>query len=104
MLQAMIFDMDGVLVDSQPYINQSFNRIFAEDGYQLTDAQMNQQSGRSLKDQLEVWQEKYGIRKYDLQDFSQNQSQSSLNDFQQHLTHQQSPQVHWEYLDQRRPS
>lgn len=38
MIEAVLFDMDGVLVDSEAYIRQAAMKMFAEKGYQVSEA------------------------------------------------------------------
>ena len=38
MIEAVLFDMDGVLVDSEAYIRQAAIKMFAEKGYQVSEA------------------------------------------------------------------
>ena len=38
MIEAVLFDMDGVLVDSEVYIRQAAIKMFSEKGYQVSDA------------------------------------------------------------------
>ena len=37
MIEAVLFDMDGVLVDSEAYIRQAAISMFAEKGYQVSE-------------------------------------------------------------------
>ena len=37
MLKAIVFDMDGVLTDSEPFYREAINRILAEHGYSLSE-------------------------------------------------------------------
>jgi HAD superfamily hydrolase (TIGR01509 family) len=48
---AVIFDMDGVIIDSNPLIAKAWTSFFAEHGIRLTPAQLNQYVyGRSAQD------------------------------------------------------
>jgi len=38
MIEAVLFDMDGVLVDSEAYIRQAAMKMFAEKGYEVSEA------------------------------------------------------------------
>jgi len=38
MIEAVLFDMDGVLVDSEAYIRQAAIKMFAEKGYEVSEA------------------------------------------------------------------
>lgn len=52
MLQAIIFDMDGVLVNTGGSIDKSFNMVLAKYGARLDPSQKQKFLGRSLHDQL----------------------------------------------------
>jgi HAD superfamily hydrolase (TIGR01509 family) len=58
---AVIFDMDGVLVDSTEIIWASHNEVLGRYGVHLTDADIRQYQGKSLRDGIEGWNKKYGL-------------------------------------------
>lgn len=49
-MKAVIFDMDGVLIDSEPASKQAFTRAFAAVGIYFTEDMYQKILGRSLKD------------------------------------------------------
>jgi beta-phosphoglucomutase-like phosphatase (HAD superfamily) len=60
MLKAIIFDMDGVLVNSVGSIWKSFLRVFEQYGVDTEEfKRLNKEKyeGRSLKQQLQMWKE-----------------------------------------------
>lgn len=71
-LKAIIFDMDGVLIDSVNINNISLNRVLKEDyGVEVPLNVFKKYLGRSLKDQLKAWSEDLGIpENVDLMAFS----------------------------------
>ncbi|MDP2750002.1 MAG: HAD family phosphatase [Nanoarchaeota archaeon] len=79
MIKAIIFDMDGVLVDSTKYIWQSFNELVKKDGLHFDKNYIKHHLGRSLRDKLLLWEKEFGI-KYDLDNFRKKswQRQKSL--------------------------
>jgi len=70
MFKAIIFDMDGVLVDSIKPIWESFNKILGEEGVHFSDKYIKKNLARSLRDNLLAWKEEFGIKDYDLMEFS----------------------------------
>jgi HAD superfamily hydrolase (TIGR01509 family) len=78
MLEALIFDMDGVLVNSTRYIWDSFNVLLKSSGVQLSDEEMKKYLGCSLRDKLRRWKEDYGIKEYDLEEFSREAGEAEL--------------------------
>lgn len=59
MLKAIIFDMDGVLVDSSSAIEKSFKIILGRFGVDYNLIDRKKYSGMSLRDQLEGWKEEF---------------------------------------------
>jgi len=70
MLKAILFDMDGVLINSTKYIWESFNVMLKESGVHLSDKDVEKSLGLSMRDKLKVWREDYGIKEYDTEEFS----------------------------------
>lgn len=58
---AVIFDMDGVLIDSNELIWKAINHAFKPYGCQLEHGEIKQLLGVSLRDNLEVWKKRFGI-------------------------------------------
>ncbi|MBD2021023.1 HAD family hydrolase [Leptolyngbya sp. FACHB-36] len=59
----VIFDCDGVLVDSEPIVNRIFAETLTEAGFQITYEQVTQQfMGKSLATCLAIIEETYGRR------------------------------------------
>src|SRR3989344_4560109 len=56
---AVIFDMDGVLVDSIIPNRESFKAIFREAGVVISNEEIAQYRGRALKEMLDDWNSKY---------------------------------------------
>lgn len=69
MLKAVIFDMDGVLIDSTKYIWGSFNIILKKFGINFSNKDIKRYLGCSLRDQLRMWKEEYNFD-YSLDKFS----------------------------------
>ncbi len=58
---AVIFDMDGVLIDSTKYIWESFNQMVQPFGVHFDVAAIKKYLGTSLRDAIALWKEDYGI-------------------------------------------
>ena len=57
----VIFDCDGVLVDSEPIVNRVFAEMLNEAGFPIIDAEVTQQfKGKSLATCLEIIKRVYG--------------------------------------------
>ena len=54
-LKAVIFDMDGVLVDSEPFWKRAQIRIFGEVGLSLTQAETDQTMGVRIDEVVQFW-------------------------------------------------
>ena len=79
MLKAILFDMDGVLVDSSRYIQHAFNVVLQDSGVQLSTEQFKKYLGQSLKDKLRLWKQDYGIKDYDVEEFSREAGKIELD-------------------------
>jgi HAD superfamily hydrolase (TIGR01509 family) len=74
-LKAVIFDMDGVLVNSTKYNWQSFNIMLQEKGVQFLEPEIKRFLGKSLKDIIKIWSEEYGITGLDPVEFSKKSAE-----------------------------
>jgi beta-phosphoglucomutase-like phosphatase (HAD superfamily) len=63
MLRAVIFDMDGVLVDSEPYHHQAETRIFANLGISVPEEERRTFVGMSGRKMWEMVKERHAPRK-----------------------------------------
>jgi HAD superfamily hydrolase (TIGR01509 family) len=59
-MYAVIFDMDGVLVDSHDLIWKSHNEVLGKQGIHLTEQDIKRYLGKSLRDDVEDWKTRYG--------------------------------------------
>ncbi|MHC5762383.1 hexitol phosphatase HxpB [Nostoc sp.] len=59
MIEAVIFDMDGVLIDSEPFWQQAEIEVFATVGVQLTHELCYQTTGLRMETAVEHWFAKY---------------------------------------------
>jgi len=62
MLNAIIFDMDGVLVETQKIGLESINLLLSEQGVQISEEESKITLGWTIKDKLDRWKEKYGFK------------------------------------------
>ena len=60
-LSTVIFDMDGLLIDSEPLWKEAAQEIFAEYGIVLTDAQYATTTGLRTKEFTEWWLTRHQI-------------------------------------------
>lgn len=61
MIQAVIFDMDGVIIDSEPLYQEAEERLFREYGVTIPDEDWNIFRGCTEERFYQVAQERYGI-------------------------------------------
>ena len=54
-MRAVIFDMDGLLIDSEPLWRLAEREVFAEVGLQLTDADCERTTGLRTDDLVGFW-------------------------------------------------
>lgn len=60
-LNTVIFDMDGLLIDSEPLWNEAANEVFKEYGINLSDEQQATTTGLRTSEFLEWWFGYYNI-------------------------------------------
>lgn len=61
MIKAVIFDMDGLLIDSEPHWRQSHAKVLAELGHHITEDDIRAAAGKRTADQVEVWRDRFGF-------------------------------------------
>ena len=59
MIKAVIFDMDGLLIDSEPFWRKAEQEAFSEVGITLTDADCRETMGYRLNEVVELWYERH---------------------------------------------
>jgi len=60
MIQAAIFDMDGLLIDSEPFWRKSHIEVLGNYGFIVTEDEVRVAAGKRTTDQVAVWQERFG--------------------------------------------
>ena len=58
--QAVIFDMDGIIIDSEPFWRQAEKEAFARQSIILTDDMCRSTAGLHLMRVVEHWQKRFG--------------------------------------------
>ena len=71
MLKAVIFDLDGVLIDSTKYIWRSFSEIL-NGKVVFTDDDIRMYLASSLRESVISWRERFGIEITDIEAFSRD--------------------------------
>jgi len=79
MAEAIIFDMDGVLINSTKYIWESFNALLKNEGIHFSNKDIKKYLGKSLRDNLQSWKKEYGIKDYSLEEFSKQAGEMELS-------------------------
>lgn len=74
---AVIWDMDGVLVDSTKNIWASFNKLLEPHGIKFSQDDIKKYLGLSLRDQIASWKERWGIN-LELEKFSKQAGEMEL--------------------------
>jgi sugar-phosphatase len=60
-IKAVIFDMDGLLIDSEPFWRRSHQVVLARHGYDVTEDEVRAAAGKRTADQVAVWRERFGF-------------------------------------------
>ena len=61
MFEAIIFDMDGVLVDSEPLGMEAMRRVMAGQGVGYTEADNEEFLGRTTLEECRILRERHGL-------------------------------------------
>jgi sugar-phosphatase len=59
MIEAVIFDMDGLLIDSEPFWRRSHIDILSKQGFVITEEEARQAAGIRTRDQVLVWHQRF---------------------------------------------
>ena len=57
MIKAVIFDMDGLLIDSEPYWRKSHVEVITEHGGSITEDDVRQMAGKRTDEVIRHWQD-----------------------------------------------
>jgi sugar-phosphatase len=63
--QAVIFDMDGVLIDSEPFWRKAEQEVFSDLGLSLTDNQCRSTAGLRITEVVDLWYNRHPWPGYD---------------------------------------
>ncbi|MEP7106834.1 MAG: hexitol phosphatase HxpB [Ferruginibacter sp.] len=78
-LNTVIFDMDGLLIDSEPLWNEAADETFQRHGFCLTTAQHTTTTGMRTKEFIELWFDHYKISREHVHIAEEEISQSVIN-------------------------
>jgi HAD superfamily hydrolase (TIGR01509 family) len=59
MIKAVIFDMDGLLVDSEPFWRKAHMAVVAEEGFSITEDDMREMAGKGTDHVVAEWGERF---------------------------------------------
>jgi sugar-phosphatase len=62
MIEAVIFDMDGLLIDSEPHWRESHRAVLAQYGHTVTENDVRAAAGKRTGDQVKIWQERFNFQ------------------------------------------
>jgi mannitol-1-/sugar-/sorbitol-6-/2-deoxyglucose-6-phosphatase len=59
MIEAAIFDMDGLLIDSEPFWRKSHMEVLGNYGFVVTEDDVRAAAGKRTGDQVALWRERF---------------------------------------------
>lgn len=60
MIEAAIFDMDGLLIDSEPFWRRAHIDVLGKYGFVVTEDDVRAAAGKRTGDQVDIWQQRFG--------------------------------------------
>jgi len=72
MIKAVIFDMDGVLVNTTEASLKAVNILLKDYGFHFSEEEFKQYTGVSTENRLELWEKKYGLKIKDNEKFKKD--------------------------------
>ena len=67
MPKAFVFDMDGVIVDSEPLWRRAMVKVFNTDGLPVSEADCAQTTGMRIDEVIKIWNKKHPFTNNELQ-------------------------------------
>jgi sugar-phosphatase len=64
MIKAVIFDMDGLLINSEPFWQKAEIEVFKLAGIELTKTMCHETMGLRIDEAITYWHKKFGLKKY----------------------------------------
>lgn len=59
MVEAVIFDMDGLLIDSEPFWRRAHIEVLGNYGFVVTEDDVRAAAGKRTGDQVDIWQQRF---------------------------------------------
>lgn len=59
-IQAIIFDMDGLLIDSEPFWRSAHMTVVRQKGFTITEDDVRQSAGKGTDTVVQGWQQRFG--------------------------------------------
>jgi len=64
MIKAVIFDMDGLLINSEPFWQKAEIEVFNLAGIELTKTMCHETMGLRIDEAISYWHKKFGLKKF----------------------------------------
>jgi len=64
MIKAVIFDMDGLLINSEPFWQKAEIEVFNLAGIELTKSMCHETMGLRIDEAISYWHKKFGLKKF----------------------------------------
>lgn len=92
--KAIIFDMDGLLVDSEPFWKQTHISVFKDYGITVTEEQLKLTTGRKTIEVMKYWLQKFGKDTA----FAEEAAEKNIDEMARIISEKAYPKVGVEYI------
>jgi HAD superfamily hydrolase (TIGR01509 family) len=79
MVEAAIFDMDGLLIDSEPFWRRSHIEVLSRYGFIVTEDEVRAAAGKRTRDQVMVWHHRFQWDEPSIDDMTKQVVENVIN-------------------------
>ena len=101
MIKAVIFDMDGLIIDSEPLWRKSEMEVFHSMGYHFTEEMCIQTMGMRINEVVKYWHDQFGWKSHSIKEVIDNIQDKLIENVKNHGKALEGVDTAIEYLNKR---